>query len=42
MDMKVAEEHGFQAGEVESRVRERGRRPAAAVDHKDPVADNER
>ena len=40
--MQVTEEHRFQAGEVESRVGEGGRRPAATVDDKDPVAGDER
>ncbi len=39
--MKVGQEHGLQAGEVESRVGEGGRRPATAVDDEDSFADDE-
>ena len=40
--MEVSEENGFQSGEIESRVGERGRRAATAVDDEDPSVDDER
>jgi len=40
--VQVGEEHCLQAGEAESRVGERGRRPPTTVDNEDPVAHDER
>jgi hypothetical protein len=40
--VKVAEEHGFQAGEVESGTDVGGRGPASAVDDEDSFVNDER
>jgi len=40
--MQMGEEHRFEAGEIESRVREGGWRPATAVDDKDSSVHDER
>jgi hypothetical protein len=38
--MKMGDEHGYQTGEVEPRVDERGRRSASTVDDEDPLVDD--
>ena len=42
VDMKMREEDGLQAGEVETGRRECGRRTPPAVDHEDPFVDHQR
>ena len=41
VDVQVGEEHRVQGAEVQSRVGERGRRPAAAVDDEHPPVDDQ-